>query len=116
MESTPCFRSVPFQFRYELPSTRTVYDRSDSFTVYVPKKPIAPWTVALSSAGLVCKGLLEVYLAKSDRTMMLEYRPLASKLSWPFGLAPHNGLPSASLAVDEMKAHVPTSWSLSDFC
>src|SRR5262245_45929043 len=48
--------------------------------------------------------------------MMVETRPLASKLSMPFGLVPHTALPSASLPVDETKAHVPTSCSLSDFC
>src|SRR5262249_17061779 len=75
-----------------------------------------PCTIALFSSGVPLMRLFEANLGRSERTTVIENRPLASTIIVPFGLGPYGRVWFApSPEVSETSVHVPINRSLSLF-
>src|SRR6266853_80840 len=112
------FWSRPTRFGKTLPSTCVMTVFSVSSTVYVPKLATKPDKTALVSSAVPLSAVPAANLGRSERVMNCAKWPCASKMKIPFGFEPQRSvfLPSRCTSSAETNVHVPTIWSLIDFC
>src|SRR5215472_119120 len=97
------FCVFPFKFGNEPASTWVVIILVTSSTDQVPILAIMPVNTALFSSGVPWSTLLILKFAMSERAVRIEYRPLASKMSRPFGLGPRRSDFRPCLSVEMME-------------
>src|SRR5947199_3426834 len=103
--------SVPTRFGNVLPSYFSVYAFFASSTVYVPKLATLPCTTALFSSGVPCARFCVANFGSAERTICDEKYPFSVKISSPFGLVPHAGLPFEDYVVEVSNVQVTTECS-----